>query len=82
MSSDRVIVEAINVAQNLLRQNLPPMHKLTDAELTDAATVLRLRKLIGSSVRRWSAAATLFSRSRFERSSACFPIDRGLIAKQ
>jgi hypothetical protein len=37
MSSDRLIVEAIKVAQELLRQNLPPTHNLTDA-----ATVLRL----------------------------------------
>jgi hypothetical protein len=43
MSSDRVILEAIKVAQELLRQNLPPTHNLTDA-----ATVLRLRELIRS----------------------------------
>src|SRR5262245_27911009 len=43
MSSDRVIVEAIKVAQDLLRQNLPPMHSLTDA-----ATVLRLREIVRS----------------------------------
>ena len=39
MTPDRLIVEAIEVAQGFLRQNLPPMHKLTDA-----ATVLRLRE--------------------------------------
>jgi hypothetical protein len=31
MTPDRVIVEAIKVAQDLLRQNLPPMRNLTDA---------------------------------------------------
>jgi len=31
MTPDRVIVEAIKVAQDLLRQNLPPMRTLTDA---------------------------------------------------
>jgi hypothetical protein len=31
MIPDRVIVEAIKVAQDLLRQNLPPMRNLTDA---------------------------------------------------
>jgi hypothetical protein len=41
MSPDRLIVEAIKVAQDLLRQNL--MHNLTDA-----ATVLRLRELVHS----------------------------------
>jgi hypothetical protein len=44
MTPDRVIVEAIKVAQDLLRQNLPPMRSLTDA-----ATVLRLRELVHSS---------------------------------
>jgi hypothetical protein len=43
MNSDRVIFEAIKVALHLLRQNLPQWHNLTDA-----ATVLRLRELIGS----------------------------------
>jgi hypothetical protein len=43
MSSERVIVEAIKVAQELLRQNLPRTHNLTDA-----ATVLRLRELVRS----------------------------------
>src|SRR5262249_22984533 len=43
MSSDRAIVDAVNVAQNLLRQNLPPRHNLSDA-----AIVLRFRELIGS----------------------------------
>jgi len=43
MTPDRVIVEAIKVAQDLLRQNLPPM-----PNLTDAATVLRLRELVRS----------------------------------
>jgi hypothetical protein len=43
MSSNRVIVEAIKVAQNLLWQNLPPTHNLSDA-----ATVLRFRELVRS----------------------------------
>ena len=43
MSSDRLIVEAIKMANDLLRQNLPPVHSLTDA-----ATVLRLRELVNS----------------------------------
>jgi hypothetical protein len=41
MSSDRTIVDAIKVAQDLLRQNLPPTHNLTDA-----ATVMRFRELV------------------------------------
>ena len=43
MSSDRVIVDAIKVAQDLLRQNLPPTHNLTDA-----SAVLRFRELVRS----------------------------------
>jgi hypothetical protein len=43
MSSDRVIIDAIKVAQDLLRQNLPPTHNLTDA-----AAVLRFRELVRS----------------------------------
>ena len=43
MTYERVIVEAIKVAQELLRQNLPPTHNLTDA-----ATVLRLCELVRS----------------------------------
>jgi hypothetical protein len=43
MSSDRVIVQAIKVAQDLLRQNLPPTQNLTDA-----ATVMRFRELVRS----------------------------------
>ena len=43
MSPNRLIVEAIKMAQDLLRQNLPPMHNLTDT-----ATVLRLRELVHS----------------------------------
>jgi len=41
MNSDRVIVDAIKVAQNLLWQNLPPRHNLPDA-----AAVTRLRDLV------------------------------------
>ena len=43
MSSDRVIVDAIKMAHDLLRQNLPPTRLLTDA-----ATVMRFRELIRS----------------------------------
>ena len=43
MSSDRIIVYAIKVAQDLLWQNLPPTHNLTDA-----ATVMRFRELVRS----------------------------------
>jgi hypothetical protein len=43
MGSDRVIVDAIKVAQDLLSQNLPPAHNLTDA-----ATVMRFRELVRS----------------------------------
>jgi len=43
MSSDRVIVDAIKVAQDLLRQNLPPARNLTDA-----AVVLRFREFVRS----------------------------------
>jgi hypothetical protein len=43
MGSDRIIVDAIKVAQNLLSQNLPPAHNLTDA-----ATVMRFRELVRS----------------------------------
>ena len=47
MSSDRVIVDAIKVAQDLLCQNLPPAHNLTDA-----ATVMRFRELVRSQATR------------------------------
>src|SRR5262249_54135314 len=43
MSSDRTIVDAIKVAQDLLRQNLPSTHNLTDA-----AAVMRFRELVRS----------------------------------
>jgi hypothetical protein len=43
MNSERVIVDAIKVAQNLLWQNLPSTHNLSDA-----ATVLRFRELVRS----------------------------------
>src|SRR5262245_51678649 len=45
MSSDRIIVDAIKVGQNLLRQNLPSTHNLTDA-----ATVVRFRPTFKQSV--------------------------------
>jgi len=41
MSSDRIIVDTIKVAQDLLLQNLPPAHNLTDA-----ATVMRFRDIL------------------------------------
>jgi hypothetical protein len=47
MSSDRVIVDAIKMAQDLLCQNLPPTHNLTDA-----ATVMRFRELVHSQATR------------------------------
>jgi hypothetical protein len=43
MHSDRTIVDAIKVAQDLLRQNLPSTHNLTDA-----AAVMRFRELVRS----------------------------------
>jgi hypothetical protein len=43
MSSDRIIVDAIKVAQDLLLQNLPPAHNFTDA-----TTVMRFRELVRS----------------------------------
>jgi len=43
MSSDRVIVDAIKMAQRLLWQNLPPTHSLPDA-----TTVIRFRDLVRS----------------------------------
>jgi hypothetical protein len=42
MSSDRVIVQALKLAHNLVCQNLPPAH------LTEASIVLRLRELVHS----------------------------------
>jgi hypothetical protein len=58
MSSDRIIVEAIKVGQNLLSQNLPPARSLTDA-----VTVMRFRELVRSQA----------LRSALERSSDTFP---------
>ena len=58
MSSDRVIVDAIKVAQDLLRQNSPPTHNLTDA-----SAVLRFRALVRSQA----------IRSALERSSDTVP---------
>src|SRR5215470_4657735 len=43
MSSDRIIVEAIKVAQGLLCQNLSAVHTLSDAAL-----VMRFRELVRS----------------------------------
>ena len=54
MNSDGIIVEAIKVAQDLLCQNLPPAHNLTDA-----ATVMRFREFVRSQA----------TRSALERSS-------------
>src|SRR5262249_10988633 len=67
MSSDRVIVEALKVAQVLLCQNLPPKHNLTDA-----ATVLRLLEVIGfpsvrSALERSSDTLTTFALRAVER---------------
>src|SRR5712671_1166505 len=54
MSSDRIIADGVRVAQDLLRQNLPPVRNLTDA-----AVVLRFRELVHSQA----------IRSAFERGS-------------
>ena len=43
MSSDRIIVDAIKVAQDLLAQNLPAAQNLSDA-----AAVMRFRELVRS----------------------------------
>jgi hypothetical protein len=43
MSSDRIIVDAVKVAQNLLSQNLPAAQNLSDA-----AAVMRFRELVRS----------------------------------
>jgi hypothetical protein len=58
MSSDRVIVDAIKMAQRLLWQNLPPTHSMPDA-----TTVMRFRDLVRSPA----------VRSALERSSDTFP---------
>src|SRR5215467_7512896 len=58
MSSDRVIVDAIKMAQRLLWQNLPPTHSLPDA-----TTVIRFRDLVRSPA----------IQSALERSSDTFP---------
>jgi hypothetical protein len=67
MSSDRVIVEALKVAQVLLCQNLPPKNNFTDA-----ATVLRLREVIRSpsirsALERSSDTLTTFALRAVER---------------
>jgi hypothetical protein len=59
MSSDHVIVDAIKVGQDLLSQNLPPAHNLTDT-----ATVMRFRELVRSQAVRSSlerSSDTLFA---------------------
>ena len=43
MSSERIIVDAIKLAQELLCQNLPAVHNLSDAAL-----VMRFRELVRS----------------------------------
>jgi hypothetical protein len=43
MSSERIIVDAIKLAQELLCQNLPAVHNLSDAAL-----VMRFRELLRS----------------------------------
>jgi hypothetical protein len=43
MSSDRIVVDAIKVAQDLLCQNLPAVQRLSDA-----AAVMRFRELVRS----------------------------------
>jgi hypothetical protein len=59
MSSDRIIVEAVKVAQGLLCQNLPAVHTLSDAAL-----VMRFRELVRSQAVRsaWERSSdTLFA---------------------
>jgi hypothetical protein len=58
MSSDRVIIDAIKMAQRLLWQNRPATHNLPDA-----ATVIRFRDLVRSPA----------VQSALERSSDTFP---------
>jgi len=78
MSSDRIIIDAIKMAQRLLWQNLAPTH-----QLPDATTVMRFRDLVllPPYNLRWSAAATRFPHSRCERWSVCLRIDRGPIVR-
>jgi hypothetical protein len=57
MSSDRIIVDAIKVAQDLLCQNLPAAQNLSDA-----AAVMRFRELVRSqAVRSERSSDTLFA---------------------
>src|SRR5262249_31508319 len=66
MSSDRIIVDAIKLAQNLLNQNLPPAHILPMPRLCcDSANSSTRRRYD----RPWSAAATHSSRLHCEQSS-------------
>jgi hypothetical protein len=58
MSSDRVIIDAIKMAQRLLWQKLPPTHSLPDS-----TTVMRFRDLVRSPA----------VQSALERSSDTFP---------
>jgi hypothetical protein len=77
MSSDRIIVDTIKVAQDLLLQNLPPADNLTDA-----ATVMRFRELVRSQAIRSALEGSSDTLLTFaERWSAYFPISRGLIAR-
>ena len=73
MSSDRIIVDAIKVAQDLLLQNLPPAHNFTDA-----ATVMRFRELvrsqaIRSALDRSSDTLLTFALRSVERGAYRFP---------
>jgi hypothetical protein len=58
MSSDRVIIDALKMAQRLLWQNLAPTHNLPDA-----TTVMRFRDLVRSPA----------IQSALQRSSDTFP---------
>jgi hypothetical protein len=67
MSSDRIIADGIKVAQDLLRQSLPPTHNLTDA-----GVVLRFREFIRSqairsALERSSDTALAFALREVER---------------
>ena len=59
MSSERIIVDAIKLAQELLCQNLPAVHNLSDAAL-----VMRFRELLRSQAVRSAlerSSGTLFA---------------------
>jgi hypothetical protein len=77
MSSDRIIADGIKVAQDLLRQSLPPTHNLTDA-----GVVLRFREFIRSqairsALERSSDTALAFALREVERVLSCLTTSNG-----